>query len=150
MTVDPPRVYLAAPFFSPRQLAVVEAIEAVLDRLGFPYYSPRRDGVLVDLSPAERRAAAARIFDANVLNIKQADLIVAVIDDRDVGVAWEIGYAYGLARRPALVTFTAAGHGVNVMLQQCADSHVRGVAELADVLTTLRFEDHRNFDERVY
>jgi nucleoside 2-deoxyribosyltransferase len=150
MTTDRPRVYLAAPFFSPRQLAVVVVIENALDRLGYPYYSPRREGVLVELSPAERRAAARGIFDANVLNIKQADLVVAVIDDRDVGVAWEIGYAYGLARRPAIVTYTAAGHGVNVMLQQCADSHVHGVAELTILLTGFRFEDHRNFDERVY
>jgi nucleoside 2-deoxyribosyltransferase len=145
-----PRVYLAAPFFNPRQVTIVEAIEASLDGLGISYYSPRREGVLSGMTVAERRAAVARIFDANVLNIKQAELVVAVIDDRDVGVAWEIGYAYGLMPRPAIVTYTEVGHGVNVMLQQCADGHVRGVDELADVLTTLRFEDYRNFDARVY
>jgi nucleoside 2-deoxyribosyltransferase len=89
------RVYLASPFFTPEQLSVVEKLEALImsfDRLVL--YSPRADGVLTTMTQSARNMAASIIFDTNVKEIEACDFMLAVIDGRDIGVIWEMGFAY--------------------------------------------------------
>ena len=60
-------------------------------------------------------------FDAfikNVSNIKECDMLVAFVDDKDVGTAWEIGMAYALNKPIILIGLddsTFLSH-TNVML----------------------------------
>lgn len=60
-------------------------------------------------------------FDAfmkNVANIQSCDVVVAFVDDKDVGTAWEIGMAYSLNKKIILIGLddtTFLSH-TNVML----------------------------------
>jgi hypothetical protein len=48
--------------------------------------------------------------------------------------------------RPRIVTFTEKDYGLNVMIQECVDSHCRSAADLRDVLVKKNWVDHRSFD----
>lgn len=133
------KVYLAAPFFHPDQIATVEKIEEALAPI-CDLYSPRKDGVLTKMkTPEERRLAAPKIFRRNVEKMEWADLIVAVIDDRDPGVMFEVGYAH--ATLTDVVTFTARDYGVNLMIQGAALAHVKSVDALVEVIESGLSED---------
>lgn len=89
-----------------------------------------------------------KVFFDNYDNIDKADILVAVIDDFDVGVMWEVGYAYK-AHVPILTT-TARDYGCNLMLAQSIVGHTKSLAALADALaignprlaSDARFEEH--------
>lgn len=128
------RVYLAGPFFNPTQLALVQDIERCIKSFhGLELYSPRQDGiVLQDLSPEDRKAVVRKVFQTNVDEIEKADLILAIIDGRDTGTIWEMGYAFGKGK--STITYSDEGYGVNVMLAGCTLAHVKGKQHLCDVL----------------
>lgn len=70
------KVYLAAPFFYPAQLALVEQIEQVIEGAGYELISPRRLMVLSkDASPEDR----GKVWEANVAGLESADIVIAQI-----------------------------------------------------------------------
>ena len=73
-----------------------------------------------------------KVFNDNWMNIDDADLVLAVIDDFDVGVMWEVGYAF--ARHVPIVTYTARNFGCNLMLAHSIVGHLKNPEELEDVL----------------
>ena len=162
------RVYLAAPFFTPEQVRVVERLERAIEDTGNQLYSPRTDGVLSKMSLEDRALSKRKIFDTNCREIAAADMVLAVVDGRDQGVTWEIGYAHGLRddcggdlEDKLIVTYTDQNYGLNVMIQECVDAHCRGMAAALDVLTAAKRERgdskvmmtalarHQDFDPRV-
>lgn len=153
------RVYLAAPFFGPAQVAAVERLEVLLSRFAFDYYSPRKDGVLQDMTPEERRRAARTIFERNCSEINASSLVLALVDGRDTGVIWEMGYA--CASGVPIVTYTEHDYGLNVMIKESVAAHCRDQPALVDVLTSFRDlqaqeraayleKNHRQFDPRTF
>jgi nucleoside 2-deoxyribosyltransferase len=129
------RVYLAAPFFNPQQIKIVEDVEEVLNQCQgiLQYYSPRQSGiVLKDLPPAVRMARAKEVYDANIANMEWCDVIVAVVDGRDAGTFFEIGW--GIAKGKIIITYTAKNYGLNVMLQESVAAHVTNMFDLLTVL----------------
>ncbi len=127
------RVYLAAPFFTPEQLDLVVKLEQLVQAIPeLTLYSPRADGVLTTMSQEERDKAARDIFKKNCQEIEKANLIFAVIDGRDTGVIFEMGYAFG--KGIPVVTYTDQDFGLNVMLKGCANAHVKGVGEAFKLL----------------
>jgi nucleoside 2-deoxyribosyltransferase len=131
-------IYLAGPFFNEEQIATIAAVEKFLEEHQFKFYSPRRSGIVFkDLKPEEREAAAEQVFKANVDNIDDSTFILACIDDRDTGTAWELGYAYGSGDQN-IITFSGKGYGANVMLSQCAKAHLTTLADLFDFLLNYR------------
>lgn len=161
-----PKVYLAAPFFNPQQVALVEQLEQAINRSGWRMFSPRlganaqemndKIGALkhwkrlsdaVALLEAERFQVSYpgikkpeppstelrhKVFFDNFSNIDDADLLLAVIDDFDVGVMWEVGYAF--ARHVPIVTTTGRDYGCNLMLAHSIVGHTKSVAQVQDVL----------------
>lgn len=112
MTYAPGRhIYLAAPFFSEEQKEVCEFIEG-LATADLPIYSPRHDGGV--LKPDATDEKRKEIFNSNCVAIDTASWVLAVIDDFDAGVIWEMGYAY--PRVPTLAYSDVPGRGINVML----------------------------------
>lgn len=125
------QIYLAAPFFNHEQLALVQAIESVVNKLlpsNVVLYSPRTDGVLQDMPAAERRKAFGKIFKLNTDNIDRSSLVVAVLNWRDTGTLWEMGYAYG--KRIPTVSVTTEDAKPNVMLKQSVEAHFHSVENL--------------------
>lgn len=135
------RGYLAAPFFTPEQLAFVKEIEWVLDEYQIDYFSPRLEGTIIEMEPEEKKRRMDSIYEKNVVEIKASHFMIAVIDGRDQGTIFEVGYFRGSASygwRAGLphyiITITNEGHGVNVMLRNSTDAHLYGIKDLRKML----------------
>jgi nucleoside 2-deoxyribosyltransferase len=117
------RVYLAAPLFSEAERAYNLVLRDLLEAHLFDVYLPQEVG---DTSHTRCQEEHRAIFAQHLLALRDADIVVAVIDgaDADSGTCWEMGYAYALGRRiVALRTdFRVVGHHeqVNLMLEESA------------------------------
>jgi len=97
LNIDP-TVYLAAPFFSVAERALVRVVEDAVSHLGVRIFSPLRDiGVGGD-------EVAQQDIDA----LSRCDSVLAILDGGDIGTAIEVGWAtregipvVGLAEDPA-------------------------------------------------
>lgn len=159
------KVYLAGPFFNPKQVAVIDKLERALRFYPgtFELFSPRSAGPIENLSPEEKAARAEAIFADNVDKMLWADMILAVIDGRDTGTTWEQGFCYALrmfgprAPLPRIVTYTEENFGLNIMLRYSVDGHLHGIDEavgfLAAVERGVDLDDelrcHQNFNPAV-
>jgi nucleoside 2-deoxyribosyltransferase/predicted secreted protein len=115
------RIYLAAPLFTEAEQVYNEGLYWLLTSHFFSVYFPQEVG---DTSHARGEEEHKRIFDRHLEALKNADIVVAVIDgaDADSGTAWEMGYASALGK-PVFslrTDFRHAGHHemVNLMLEQ--------------------------------
>ena len=86
------KIYFASPWFTPEQEEREERLKAKLRELGFDVWSPKENAVCGALSDKETRE---RIFNGNIENIVDADIVFAVTDGKDLGTIWEAGFAYG-------------------------------------------------------
>jgi nucleoside 2-deoxyribosyltransferase/predicted secreted protein len=117
------RVYLAAPLFSEPERAYNLSITGHLKNNFFDVYLPQEAG---DDTDTRNKEEQVRIFSENLRALKNADVIVAIIDgaDADSGTAWEMGYAYAHGKQViALRTdFRRSGRyeKVNLMLEESA------------------------------
>lgn len=133
-----PKCYLAAPFFNAEQLALVVNLEIAIEKAGWSIFSPRKGNAAIVMNAMleEKREPSAdlrqRVFFDNYSNIDEADLLLAVIDDFDVGVMWEVGYAF--ARHVPIVTHTGRDYGCNLMLAHSIIGHTKSLEAVYDVL----------------
>jgi hypothetical protein len=146
------KLYLAAPFFNAEQLRVVEGIETTLENAGVKFFSPRREGVLVGLAPADRAAHLQRIYQSNIDNILECSMMLAVVDGRDIGTMFEIGFFTSKRlseehKDNLLVTYTDCSFGLNVMIQQSVDAHVKGLGDLAALLKMAKYNGELGPDQ---
>lgn len=147
-----PKCYLAAPFFSPEQVSFVEKIEDIIRETGWRMFSPRLGSNAIEMNlmierlknwdlkgrqgekpPAPSAELRERVFRDNWENIEDADLLLAVIDNFDVGVMWEVGFSY--AKHCPIVTITDNNYGCNLMLAHSIIGHLKTLDSLRDVLT---------------
>ena len=105
--------YLAAPFFVPAQRNLCNWFENVFNRFSLPLYSPRRDGFV--LEPSATNEERDEIFRSNTVAIDTANWMLAIVDDFDPGVIWEMGYAFAKGV-PTLCYTDVKDRGLNVML----------------------------------
>ena len=124
-------VYIAAPFFNPAQLAAVQHIEHALNGV-CAYHSPRSVGTLQDIPESERREHIVRTFANNIDRLDWCTHMIAVIDDRDIGTIWEMGYAY--AKGKQVVSYSGQGHGLNVMLSESIIFHCVNMQQVVPAL----------------
>jgi len=139
-------IYLASPFFNEEQLNMVKRIEKALDQAEIEYFSPRSEGVLIEMTPEEKELRMKAIFQSNIDHIWDASLVVAVIDNYDTGTVWEMGYAYGMD----VPIFTISDHdyGLNVMVRQSVETHNTKIDNLIiNVMEWLDNEPLTVFDE---
>ena len=125
------KVYLAGPFFTPAQAQTMQTLEDMLQQCKEIHaFSPRQTGiVLKDLTPDERAVRAKEVYTINVNMLDWCDVVLAVIDDRDTGTIWEMGYAAAKGKR--IVSYSSQNYGLNVMLQSCVCAHVVKLPDLA-------------------
>lgn len=116
------KIYIAAPFFNDAQLRVVEKIETYLAMREIEYFSPRSEGVIINMTPEQKANALSRIYESNVSHIKSCDKMIAVIDGMDKGVIFELGFAAALGKK--IITLSTKQYGLNVMISQCVSAHV--------------------------
>ena len=138
------KIYLAGPFFNDKQIATIEAIENEFDKYGFDYFSPRKSGgVISHLSPEDRTKESKKIYDSNVSEMINANVIFAIVDGRDTGTVYEMGYFRALTDhfkykteqsskdlKRYSITYTNENFGLNIMLKESVDAHVVGESDL--------------------
>ncbi len=134
------KVYVAGPFFNQTQLDSMIAIESVLEKnsseeVPIDIFRPRDSTASAkklnqDIGAGKDPSATTRhnVFMDNVNNIDDANLVVALIDGRDIGTIFEIGYAYGV--NVPIITFTNLGFGMNLMLAESTLAHCKGLDQL--------------------
>ncbi len=149
------RIYLAGPFFNDKQNETISRIEDEFDKHGFSYFSPRKSGgVIAHLSPEDRIKESKRIYDKNVEEMINANILFAVVDGRDTGTVYEMGYFkslddHGVSKggylkdlfqsRRFSVTYTDENFGLNIMLKESVAAHVVGEEDLEKFCGSLRF-----------
>lgn len=106
------KIYLAGPWFDERSIQFYDAVtniySLVQERSVYDLICPRYN---VNETP---NAA----FNNNVSDIQSCDVVVAMVSRKDVGTAWELGYAYSLGKKIYLLGYdesTFLSH-TNVML----------------------------------
>lgn len=129
-TSQPVATYFAHPAFTQPQLEFKEKFREIIEKLP--------EGVIRILDPFEyspaiegdrevKKMISKAVVDANEQLIDQSELIIALIDDRDQGVLWEMGYAY--ARKIPIISISAHNYDVNLMLSGTVMAHVPNVLE---------------------
>lgn len=123
------KIYFAHPKFNEAQKAFAEGFLTQLTRLDDaltildPFeYSPNIEG---DRELVKKLAKT--VLDANHRLIQASDLIIAVIDGRDIGVIYEVGYAVALGI--PVITISAHDYDVNIMLSASVMAHFPNIME---------------------
>jgi len=130
------KIYIASPFFNEEQIAFVKKIEDELESITLDFYSPRLDGILMNMTSEERAQSKRKIYDNNVKNIIDCDIMVAVIDDRDQGTVFEMGYAAAI--RKQIITITNKDYDVNIMLAESVYAHLKEFHDLIPAVQAAR------------
>ncbi|MDU9375785.1 hypothetical protein McpSp1_03640 [Methanocorpusculaceae archaeon Sp1] len=129
------RIYLAAPLFSEAQRVYNQALADLLSSRCYEVHLPQK------LDTAESRGEGREefIYHQNLSDLRDSDIVVAVIDgsDADSGTAWEMGYATALGKRVIAVRTDFRQYSerelVNLMLETDAEV-VRSSEELLKLL----------------
>lgn len=80
-----PLVYLAGPFFDISQRWLVEECRSSLESLGAQVFSP-----IHDVGSAENNPHVA---DADLKGLRESHVVLALLDSKDIGTIFEVGYA---------------------------------------------------------
>jgi nucleoside 2-deoxyribosyltransferase len=129
-----PRVYIASPIFTPEDRGKVGEVAGMLEQLSYITYCPHRDGIMLDKDAPS--SAREEVFQSNVRAIRRADVMLAILDVKDTGTIWELGFAMG-ANIP-IVALTLSSARMNVMLERGVLCHLTQRHELENVMTALR------------
>lgn len=121
-------VYLASPFFNDEQVARVKKVEQIIESIdGVKCFSPMRDGTVCP--PDATREIRRKAFDSNIVSIKDCQLVVAIIDDKDTGTTFEMGMAF--AQTIPIVAFAETErHKLNLMLAEAFTAYDRGSGDI--------------------
>ncbi|WP_457744950.1 nucleoside 2-deoxyribosyltransferase [Sulfurimonas sp.] len=96
------KIYIAGPdVFEKNSIELGEILIKLCKKYGFEGLYPLDN--IVDFSQ-EKHKIAQDIFDANMQMIKDADIVVANLNqfrgkEADSGTVWECGFAYGLGKK---------------------------------------------------
>ncbi len=89
----------------------------------------------VENSGAEKAALAGAVASICCRLLDDCDLVVALMDDNDAGVAFELGYAYAYSIPAILVSRTGAAEAANAMLTGTAQASIGRVLESSRMRT---------------
>ena len=115
--------YLAGPFFNPEQVARMDQVKAMLVRQGFVVGDPREMGPVIVNASAEQKTPEFfnKIFWGNVDGMEDSFMILACLDFKDIGTAFELGYFF--KSKKIVLTFAFDNPKTNVMLSQAVADH---------------------------
>jgi nucleoside 2-deoxyribosyltransferase len=123
-------IYLAGPFFTPEQVATMDAALKGLRTIGFHVFNPREHGPVIVNVPLRERTPSMLddILGANISGLLNSWATFACIDDRDTGTAWELGFSYATGQ--AAYSFSGRGFGANVMIARSVLGHFPSVDKM--------------------
>jgi nucleoside 2-deoxyribosyltransferase len=85
------RAYIAAPWFTPEQMNLLELVKDTVVQLDIDIFSPKDENMY---TPGETSAIDVLLGNCNA--IESSDLIVVITNGKDVGTMWEAGYAFAI------------------------------------------------------
>ena len=140
------KTYIAAPFFTKDQLDFVIELENAFDSVGLDFFSPRSEGLLVNMSKEEREQEFKNIYKSNISHMEECDIMIAVIDNWDTGVCVEIGY-YTKSKKP-IFTISNMDYGLNVMVREAIKSHNTNIDNLiTNIIEYINIGEVTTFNE---
>ena len=107
------KIYLAGPWFSEKANILYQYVTSIITH-SFTYTC--NNEIFIPKNAQNKTPKDA--FDKNVKHIMNCDLLLALVDEKDVGTAWEIGMAEALDKQIILLGYdesTFLSH-TNVML----------------------------------
>jgi nucleoside 2-deoxyribosyltransferase/thymidylate kinase len=147
------QIYLAGPFFNQEQKKLISSLENLLEAEKFVVHSPSRDGTVIKKD--DGKEALKEVFDWNLEKMREADVIVAVVDYvgvklkaqfgdtskeisvPDTGTVWEMGYTYALQK--PIVGYSPTGEkNMNLMLTIGVDLYCDSEEKLTKALEELQ------------
>jgi nucleoside 2-deoxyribosyltransferase len=140
--------YLAGGWFTEKQAKVYDDVCLALEtnNLYDSFFIPKYLGVNLMHHKLEdedaRIKAATRVFaiDTGMMmySIMRGGFTLAIIDDMDPGMLWELGALWGLTHGThPIVTYTSKDYGLNVMIRMSVKAHIKGLVDLNDFLRNL-------------
>lgn len=128
------RVYLVAPFFNDKQQKLVDTLKLLCEHFGFEVFSPKDDNLIVNFDSFKERQKA---FNRNIKEVKNADFVLAVIDDWDCSVAFEMGIAYQV-KTPILAYSNVMYRKLNLMMAHACMGYANGIEALKQHLKEIK------------
>lgn len=92
------KIYLAGPFFTMAQRWLVNEFRTSLNEFGNNVFSPFHDVGLAFVDDENSETGLTQMANADLNAIHNADLVVAIICDKDPGTLFEVGYARALGK----------------------------------------------------
>lgn len=127
--------YFAHPAFTPEQLKFKEKLVEILIESPIKLLDPFDYSPAIEGDRELKKQISKVVVDANERLIERSDLVIAVIDDRDQGVIWEMGYAY--ARGIPTITISQFDYDVNLMLSGTVIGHIPNVLDNKENLKSI-------------
>jgi nucleoside deoxyribosyltransferase len=109
------KLFLSGPFFNDEEVEQIDHVKHALEELGFEVYSTSHRNPPIDLGS---RAQKSRRFKLLCREIERSDGVFAVMDGRDAGTIWEMGYAFALGK--PVVAFTERRSFFSLMIDGSA------------------------------
>lgn len=132
------KIYIAAPLFNEKEIAVIEKIKKCLSELNINFYSPKDEFQFKKGDPSEN---AKQCYNSNINAMNTCSHMIAVIDDFDPGTVFEIGYFIGFSK-PVIAYSDIKGRGLNLMLAQACIDFANNKNELKNTLTNIIENKH--------
>ena len=109
------RLFLSGPFFNDEEVERIGHVKSALEELGFDVYSTSHRNLPIDLGS---RAQKSMRFKLLCREIEKSDGVLAVLDGRDAGTIWEMGYAFALGK--PVIAFTEKDPFFSLMIDGSA------------------------------
>lgn len=109
------KIYLASPLFTDEEKKNIEYIVSGLRAVGMDVYVPMEHTV-ENAWDLPNNVWANKVFEEDVRAIREADWVVAITYGMtdDAGTAWEIGFAYALSKKIAVVPINTTTYSLMV------------------------------------
>lgn len=106
------KAYIAAPWFTPEQMNLLELVKDTVTQLNIDIFSPKDENMY---TPGKTSAVEVLLGNCNA--IESCDLIIVITNGKDVGTMWEAGYAFAVDK-PIIYIWIARepGQKFNLML----------------------------------
>ncbi len=102
MTKKTLKIYLSGGWFDPFQEKALTYLEEFLgSKAEFEVFSPRKEIIISNVADLKQQKY---VFDMNVKNIDECDVVISSTVSKDMGTLFENGYAYAKGK-PVIYTF---------------------------------------------
>lgn len=127
-------IYFAHPAFTKEQ---IEFKKKFVSKFNEAFSNGKHEEAVKLLDPFEfgptiegdreaKKQLGGSILLSNHVMIQKSDLVIALIDDRDTGTTYEIGYAIALDK--PVITISNQDYEVNIMLANSVLSHLSNIS----------------------